>query len=127
MDNIEVYQLTRKKVPTEAVKSLFPSLFSSRNLSCELLQLNSHFHHTFVLFKVSPQPVSQSSDMHLINKQLFSDYYMPGTRGINTTKAWPCNCGVYLLVDKQAHKQIITEHSRKCNDGSAYKVLWEQR
>ena len=37
MDNVEVYQLTRKKVPTEAVKALFPSLFSSRNLSCELV------------------------------------------------------------------------------------------
>lgn len=86
MDNIEVYQPTRKKVPTEAIKPLFPFLFSSRNLSCELLWLNSHFHHVFVLFKVSPQSISQTSDMPLINKQIFGGYFMPEARDINRYK-----------------------------------------
>lgn len=116
-----------KKVPMEAIKPLLLSLISSRSLSCAALRLNPHFHHAIILFKVSPQSISKRSNMHLLNKQIFSDYYMPGARDINMTKAWLCNCGVHLLVGRQTHKQIITEWSRRSNDASAYKVLWEQR
>ena len=86
MVNIEVYQLTRKNVSTEAIKPLFYFIFSSRNLSCELFWLNSHFHHAFVLFKVFPQSISQTSDMPLINKQIFGGYFMPEARDINRYK-----------------------------------------
>ena len=100
MDNIEVYQLTKEKVLTEAIKPLFYFIFSSRNLSCELFWLNSHFHHAFVLFKVSPQSISQTSDMPLINKQIFDGYFMPEARDINRYKQRRsvCNAGDLGLI-----------------------------
>lgn len=51
LNNIKVYQLTKKKVPIEAVTPLFASLFTHRNMSYTLLWLTSHFHHAIVLFK----------------------------------------------------------------------------
>lgn len=85
------------------------------------------FHHAIIILKITPQSIQQSSDLHLINKQILGDYYMPGAGDKNRTKAWPCHCGVHLLVGRQAHKQITTRQRSKYSDRSTYKMPWEQR
>ena len=65
---------------------------------------------------------------HVSDRQIFSDDDdMSGTRDINRTETWPCHGGAHLLVGRQAHKQVIAAQSGTCNDGRAYKVLWQQR